>query len=443
MEDPTSTRLADLLSALRRSVRFPGRVRVLGDAALASTIVQVADEVEWVGIGTAMVLGAACGTALSEASRGGEVLVVGGADALHTQDELRTALGLCNLSVVALTGADAAIAPSDRARSLLGQDGGITCALAAISPPGAAGMQPAETWLRRREWPPVQLACLGRSGHCPWPQAAAAPLAAQLLTACRFVAQREPALLVAQDETPWRSVAVTPGTVMALAQIASAGRRVVVSITPAILAQCVAELAVAGRRGLALKLLCPWPAEGAAAILPDLGPDGPLGRWWVHASADPAEAEAILVQTLMHEDPALLLHAELPRAAAPQLLGYPRSQPWTMGSGREVAAGDQALVLCSGAQTPAALALRTRLQGQGISVALWQCTSLAPLPVVALRSLIALWRQTHGAGTLLCLDPDGGALARALATEVTDAVPVASTISAAERMLGDGARAMR
>ena len=417
-------------------MRFPGRVRVLGDAALGASLMAPPDGVEWVGLGTGMVLGAACGTALCEARRGGEVLVLAGADALTALTHAPLAQGLSNLSVVAITAGHAAIAPSDRARTVLGPDGGIRIPEAAQTASRRADAGAAPAWLRRREWPPVQLASLGRSGSCPWPQAAGLPIGAQLQAAVRVLAAGEPALLVAHDQAPWNRAALSLQDLMALAQIAGEGRRVVVGISPALLVSCAAELVVISRRGLALKLLCPWPGAGAASILPQLHGPGPLASWWVQGSADPAEAEALLAQLLVHEDPALLLYDDAPPDdALAQAEAYPRAQAWTPGAGRLVATGDQALVICSGVALRQALALRARLQAQGITVAVFQCTSLAPLPLSGLRGMVARWCQTHAATTMLCLDPDGGAVARALAATLDVGVPVASGLAEAEDVL--------
>ena len=427
--------MADLLGALTRAVRFPGRVRVLGDAELPARGLLLPDGVEWVGIGPRMVLGAACGTALAEASRGGEVVVLGGAGAFAAAGGLPTALGLSNLTVVAYAEDRTGVAPSALARRILGSADEVSWPAVTGATPAPAVAPPAAAWLRRREWPPVQLAILPRSGHCPWPHAATLPLGPRLLEACRFLARHEPALCLAQDEARWSRCPTGPGTLMALAQFASEGRRVVASTTPALLAQSAAELAVISRRGLALKLLCPWPGTVEGVALPELTADGALGRWWVQGSADPSEAELILAQLLGHEDPALLLLGT-PGPAPQPASAYPRTQPWTAGSGRWVAEGDDALVICGGARTPAALAACAQLQTHGLAAAVWQCTSLVPLPVVALRDLIGRWRQTHAAGTLLCLDPDGGCLVRALAAPGFEwALPVATGSAQAVALL--------
>jgi hypothetical protein len=232
--------------------------------------------------------------------------------------------------------------------------------------------------LSRREWSPIQLGSLGRSGRISWPASTGSSVQ-QLATALRTVAAHEPSLLLPHEDPTWRDRADGPAKLLALAQLCAEGRRVVWMPPAGVLPRCQEALVWISERNLAVKLIVD------VQELPSLTPPTAISRWWVAASGDACEAEAVLMQQLAHEDPSVLALAQ-ESALTP---AWDRAQAWYPGSGRVLVEGAALVVVCCASAVSSAWQAQRLLAEEGLAVALWQCTSLCPLPWAALRALQA------------------------------------------------------
>jgi hypothetical protein len=408
---PVMDDIAKLAASLGKTVAFPGRLRVFGGRGLAG--VHLTD---WPDSDDGTALAAACGAAWAEAGRGGRVLVVVGPEALAEElgrdaAALAVRLGLGNL-VAALVdgGADGGeavalgLTAAGWERLAKGRNKRTGPVFTVLSASTKAKPQSQDKPPLRREWQPVNLPTLPRGGLPPWPIDDAVPAHAATGDWLAWLAQREPRLLVADAAAPWRDQPDDEAKLLALAHLASEGRRVCWRLPPGTdLSRWLPRLGDLGRRGLALKLLC------AAADLPGAQRWADQQGWWVMAPAEAREAAVVLAQTLDNEDGAVI---GLPTEINRRIPAFGADQAYCPGSARVLAEG-AALTLVSDHRTAgAALAARARLHAAGIEAGVLHCTSLSPLPAPALEAAAAR-------GPLIVAD-DGGGLGLAVATAVTE-----------------------
>jgi hypothetical protein len=222
---------------------------------------------------------------------------------------------------------------------------------------------------------PVHLESLPQGGVPPWPVGEGdLPEASDRWL--RWLMEREPRLLAPHLAPPWSLLAMTPSTLIALAQLAGDGRRVCLRLpggTP--LAAWLEDLGEVGRRGLALKLII------EERDLPALDRLQTLVGWWVVAPADINEAAAIVALALHDEHTTLIV---LP-GDGQRLTGLPDGGAYIPGTGRTLAHGRALTLVCDQGGIPFAQAARSTLAADGIEAGIFICTSLHPLPLAQLE----------------------------------------------------------
>lgn len=340
-------------------------VRLAADLALAPLLGDALERGQ--AVDPVLTLAAAVGLGWAEQPRGGSACaVIAGEPPPPTTEAFASArhLGLARIGILSGAAGPAPVLwrwqPNGLAR---------LADLPALSAPPAR--VPARG-SRRREWSPVALPTLPRSGVPPWPAPAPGTSArAHALAALTWLAARHPRLLLPHQMPPWDGLPPTATTATVLAQQCGEGRRVVWAPPPGTVAALAPAVIDAHARGLGLQLLI------APEDLPAL--DHPLSaRAWLLATSDATEASAILAMHVALEDPLLL--ALLP--PQPEVPPAPDA-PFRIGSGRVFPAPHgPAQATLVGAATGVAALLRTQqaLAAEGIGVQVIQCTSLAPLP---------------------------------------------------------------
>jgi hypothetical protein len=406
--EPACWELAECIERLRSGLRAPGRLRLIADPGSDALLGRCPEREP--PAAPALLLGTALGMAWAEASRQGAVLAL--ATAVPAADDpalvLAQRLGLGNVHLIAPW------PDGGYGLARLGPDGWQR--EAAIRQPQP---QPPSAPRRRREWPPVNLASLPRSGEVPWPAGGEAAPAA-ISRALAWLEAHEQRLLLPHAQPPWCAEPLSPTLAAAVAQLAGEGRRVVWQLPVGGFAVIAPAIADACRRGLGPKLLLP------ADELPAL--DGPFAACsWMLATGEGRQAEAVLAWMLAHEDAAL---CEL-QAAGPAGTGV--VGPYRPGSGRWLASGADGTVVAAAAQAPAACSVRTALAARGLALGVFECTSLAPPPAAQLLAAPKpLWLLT---------DPAGGLAAALAACGLTP--PASASPTELERAAAAGAERRR
>jgi transketolase len=120
----------------------------------------------------------------------------------------------------------------------------------------------------------------------------------------------------------------------------------------------------------------------------------------VAAPADAGEAAAALAQVLDSEDAVVLA---LPGAAL-ATAEWPADHAYLPGSGRWLARGEAATLVCESRSAAAALEAGAALRALGVEVGVLHCTSLHPLPLAELE------RAAERAPLVVCsaTDAEGG-----------------------------------
>jgi hypothetical protein len=230
--------------------------------------------------------------------------------------------------------------------------------------------------LAPRERQPVRLGSLGRDLVPRWP----AGTTSGLLSACAAV---EPLLFLPGRDARWRT---GPAAFLALAWIASEGRRVVWELPPgAPLTAWEAAADLVAHMQFALKLIVD-PA--------DLPWSDAFRHWWI-AAPGPADAAGVLTWALAGEECALLA---LPAQATV-------GESWLPGSTRVLADAQNGTVLCLARD---AVAASTWAAQRGLGVL--QLTGLRPLPGARLRAArapLVAWGEdlARHLAPLAALDP--------------------------------------
>ena len=380
-------------AALRAVTAFPARVRIVAQADFAA----VAGDAEWHGADAAETIAAAAGVALAEGPRGGTVVALVAVDPA-ADVALATVITLDAPLLVALVGAGAADLARYRAAGWAVVDATVPLPLARASvlPVIAAHAAPAAPIAG--EWSPVHLPGL-RTWQCAVHREVDAALTA--------LAAGETRVRLVHAHAPWAAAPITPALLVSAAAHAAEGRRMIWRLPAGTdLLAWLPALRAIGQRRLAITLLI---AAGDALALAHWRA---LPGWWVAAPGDLRETIAVLARALGSEDALVVI---LPRSDA----GVPA---WPVDADHEPGAGRwfgdpslaRATIVCAGECTAAAVAARASLGALAIDVAVFQCTSLHPLPVGEL--LLAAER-----GPLVVVDAGLGACG--LAAAVAHAVP--------------------
>lgn len=380
-------RLLLKLAALQAGTAFPGRVRIVAEAAFAAA---AGGEGEWHGADASETIAAAAGIALAEHGRGGTVVALVGADAAIAP-ALATVRALGVPLLVALAGADSDLAPYRSA-------GWSVCDGETVLPPSrptvlrvhATRTTPAPPLAR--EWPPVRLPALRAWQH---------ETHADVIPALAVLAARETRLALIHAHPPWSSAPATPATLIAAAAYAAEGRRVVWNLPAATdLLGWLPALRAIGERRLAMTVLL--DAGDALALAHWRA----LPGWWVAAPGDAGEAIAVLGRALGSEDAIVVQLPRLDRAVP----------AWTAATDHEAGGGRwfgdprtaRGTIVCAAGSTGAALDACAALARLALEVAVFQCTSLHPLPVGELVAAAAR-------GPLVVVDTGDGACGLAAA----------------------------
>ncbi len=201
-------------------------------------------------------------------------------------------------------------------------------------------------------------------------------------------------------------------TLVALAQVASEGRRVCWRLPAgSTLLAHLAILADIGQRALPLHLVV------EAGDLPDVALLAALTGWWVIAPVDAAEAAAALAATLDQELPTVLA---LPLTSAAAGEPWAPERAWTHGCGRWLAHGERGTLVCGPGGRAAALKAQLGAAAVGLPLGVFHCSSLAPLPVhqlceAAAQAPLLVVADDHGLVALVHEAVAGAAGARVLA----------------------------
>jgi hypothetical protein len=348
-------------------VRFPARIRWFVDEAAAPA------EIDCDGIDnegphapSAVQLAAACGSAWAEAERGGQVVAVVGADAMNEglfieALDLAARLRLPLTAVISGAVEDQHVALlREHAWQITTSGLGHSQGNFGVGPRAVIlGAQPQvdRNWRTdlRREWPPVRIAAL--------------PPIANADELDTFCAQHRHIFPVHCDEK-WRAAPDTQAKLLAAAQLAAEGRRVIWKLPEEVdVMPWLHALRDIGERGLGIKLLC------APRQLPALSLWHAIPGWWICGPRDAREFSEVVHHALDSEDPMLVAYggASAPAMTVTDSYHVP-------GSGRWLAPIASCNLICDQSTWQLALDARAELGSQGIDVGIFHCLSLLPLP---------------------------------------------------------------
>jgi hypothetical protein len=375
-----------------QTIQFPGRLRFFAEGDLS-----VHDgDLDWPEAEPGHVLAAAVGAAWAEKPRRGAVVAFVREDTLNASGaalELARRLQVTNLVIVAAGGLH-----DDSRQALTARGWAVDDALAAKTLPtkptvlilGKIDTQPflkerqrgTDSSLRkgcvsifsarlRREWQPVHLPAAVDFARHVRPGATFDAIADGL----RAYAHVEKRLLLPQDAAGWSDAPETQEKLIAAAQVASEGFRVVWRMPSNTSAEnrllsWSSALTEIGRRGLALKILC------ADAHAPPLCVWPAFAGWWIAGPADAAETASVIAHTLDTEDAMVV---SVPTHADSRLPGAPAA--FEPGSGRWLAPMGTVNCVCDQRGISTALDARESLSVIGIEMGIFFCASLSPLPL--------------------------------------------------------------
>lgn len=226
----------------------------------------------------------------------------------------------------------------------------------------------------RQEWPPVHLASLPPGLVAPSMDRGVSPVHAIDAWLMRIAAD-EPRLVLPHHHGWWPQQPADGATLLALAQLACTGWRVVWRLPVGLaLADWTHALDAVGASGAPIKLLV------QAADLPEVSWWMERRGWWCVAPADADETAAVLLWALGHEDSVVV---GLP-AVASGISPWPAATAWMPGTGRWILGGPDdpqrtSTLVCRADRVHRALTYHR--PGEGV----FCCTSLWPLPVEELR----------------------------------------------------------
>jgi hypothetical protein len=415
-------RLLAALAHRRAATAFPGRVRIVAAPGREAVLADLGWAVEWPGADAAEAIAGLAGAALWEAPRGGLATAVidgGDLDDGAAMPALLTAARLAAPSLLAV------IDPTARQRALVAAagwtwgDGDAVSGPVAMAVAGPGARSATATAIVRGDWAPVRLFAVrdwrARTGDDPLADLAA--LAAQ-----------EPRLLLPHAVTPWRDLPATPSLLAAIAVAAGEGRRVCWHVPSTLdLRDAAPVLRRLAARGRGLTLVVDGFDSASLAFW------ATLPAWWVACPGDAGEFRALLARGIGSAD-LVVVARPAPAAGSP----WPAGTAHEPGSGRWLAgdADATATIVCAGGLAVAALDAREALAAMGRAVAVYQPTSLQPLPEHDLQAAAAR-------GPLVVAD-DGdpalglaGAIARlGIAVVPVGHGPLAADLAAAVRAAG-------
>jgi hypothetical protein len=366
-----ATALAQGLFQHWQTIQFPGRLRFFAEADLS-----VHDgDLDWPEAEPGHVLAAAVGAAWAEKPRRGAVVAFVREDTLNASGaalDLARRLCVTNLVIVAAGGLH-----DDSRKALTARGWAVDDASAAkalpnkptvliLDKPGQASRAPGDTRLRR-EWQPVHLPAAADFARHVRPGAAFDAIADGL----RAYAHAEKRLLLPQDAAGWNDAPDTQEKLIAAAQVASEGFRVVWRMTSTSrLLSWSSALSEIGRRGMAMKILCPDQHAPPLCVWPA------FTGWWVTGPADVAETASVIAHTLDTEDAMVV---SVPTRADTRAPAAPAT--FEPGSGRWLSPMGAVNCVCDQRGISAALDARQSLSVIGVDLGVFFCASLAPLPL--------------------------------------------------------------
>ena len=361
-------RLLDLLSSRRERTAFPGQVRILAAPEYEASLAARGWTVEWPGADAAEAIAGLAGVAFYEHARGGLAVALINGACLSDGTAMSSLITVARLGVPCVL---AVVAPDASQRALVvaagwtwgdGQqvNGPVAVAIEGESPAPAIAVC-------RGRWAPLRLPAVRA-----WSHRVGDPLAdlAEL-------SQREPRVLLAHVQMPWRDVAAGQALLAALAAVAGEGRRVVWHVPASLTLQDMAPtLRRMSERGRSMILVVDAFDSSSIAFW------GTLPGWWVAVPADAAEYRAVLARAVASDD--LMVIA---KPMTGNVLTWPDGTAHEAGSGRWLFQPQEfrATIVCAGACLTEVLRAREALAVVGIPIAIYHVTSVQPLPDHDLR----------------------------------------------------------